>query len=97
MKKNKRDPIPESFASAEEAGEFWDTHDLGEYLDQTKDADVNFNLKRRHFFIGIEPGIAQDLQRISEREGISTETMANLWLKEKIQEKMDKDLSSTKY
>jgi hypothetical protein len=97
MKKNKKDPIPKSFASAEEAGEFWDTHDLGDYLDQTRDTDMNFNLKRRHFYIGIEPSIAQDLQRISEREGISAETMTNLWLKEKIQDKIDKDLSGTKY
>ena len=97
MKKNRKDPIPETFASAEEAGEFWDTHDLVDYLDQTRDTDVTFNLKRRHFFVGIEPKIAKDLQRISEKEGISTETMANLWLKEKIQEKIGKDLSGTKY
>lgn len=89
--------MPKSFSSAEEAGEFWDTHDLGDYLDLTKEADVKFNLKRRHFLIGIEPGIAQDLQRISESEGISTETMANLWLKEKIQEKMYKGVSSNKH
>ena len=94
MKKNKRDPIPESFELAEEAGEFWETHALAEYWDQTRDTDIKFNLKRRHFFIGIEPRIAQELQRISEMEGISAETMANLWLQEKIQEKMTKDFRS---
>ena len=52
MKKNKKEPIPEYFESAEEA--------------------------------------AQELQRISEAEGISAETMANLWLQEKLQEKMRK-------
>jgi hypothetical protein len=96
MKKNKRKPIPESFESAEKAGEFWETHDLTDYWDQTRDTDLKFNLKRRHFFIGLEPGIAQELQRISEREGISTETMANLWLKEKILEKTNKDLGSNR-
>ena len=90
MKKNKIEPIPEHFESAEEAGEFWDVHDLADYWNQTRESDLTFDLKRRHYLIGIDPGIAQELQRISEAEGISTETMANLWLQEKLQEKMRK-------
>lgn len=90
MKKNKKEPIPEYFESAEEAGEFWDVHDLTDYWDQTRETDLKFDLKRRHYFIGIDPRIAQELQRISEAEGISAETIANLWLQEKLQEKMRK-------
>ena len=90
MKKNKIEPIPEHFESAEEAGEFWGVHDLADYWNQTRESDLTFDLKRRHYLIGIDPGIAKELQRISEAEGISTETMANLWLQEKLQEKMRK-------
>ena len=88
MEKNKKNPIPEHFKSAEDAGNFWDTHDLADYWDQTRETDLIFNLKRRHYFIGIDPKIAQKLQRISEAEGISAETMVNLWLQEKLQEEM---------
>lgn len=95
MKKNKREPIPEHFKSAEEAGSFWDVHDLAEYWDQTKKADLTFNLKRRHYLIGIDPRIAKELQRISEAEGVSSETIANLWLQEKLQEKMSKNEMET--
>ncbi len=90
MKKNNKEPIPEHFESAEEAGNFWDVHDLTDYWNQTRETDVTFNLKRRHYFIGIDPRIAHKLQRISEAEGVSVETMANLWLQEKLQEKMSK-------
>jgi hypothetical protein len=90
MKKDKKDPIPEHFESAQEAGDFWDVHDLGAYWDQTRETDLVFNPKRRHYFIGIDPRIAQELQRVSEAEGISAETMANLWLQEKLQEKEKK-------
>jgi hypothetical protein len=88
MKKNERVPIPEQFESIEEAGNFWDVHDLADYWDQTSETDLEFNLKRRHYFIGVAPGIAQQLQCVSEAEGISSETMVNLWLQEKLQEKM---------
>jgi hypothetical protein len=90
MKKDKKEPIPEHFKSAEEAGDFWDVHDIADYWDQTSETELTFNLKRRHYFIGIDPRISQELQRISEAEGISAETMANLWLQEKLQEKMKK-------
>jgi hypothetical protein len=91
MKKNKKDPIPDRFESPEEAGNFWDVHDLADYWDQTSETDLKFDLKRRHYFIGVAPRIAQELQRISEAEGVSSETMANLWLQEKLQEKMRQD------
>lgn len=90
MEKNKKEPIPEHFESAEEAGEFWDVHDIADYWDQTRETDLTFDLRRRHYFLGIDPRIARELQRISEADGISTETMANLWLQEKLQEEKSK-------
>jgi len=78
MEKNKKNSIPEHFKSAEDAGNFWDTHDLADYWDQTRENDLTFNLKRRHYFIEIDPKIAQKLKRISGAEGISAETMVNL-------------------
>lgn len=85
MKRSKKEPIPLHFKSAEDAGEFWDTHDLAEYWDKTKEADLTFNLRRRHFYIAILPGIAKELHRISEEQGVSMETVVNLWLQEKLQ------------
>ncbi|MEA3357813.1 MAG: CopG family antitoxin [Thermodesulfobacteriota bacterium] len=88
MEEKKKNSIPEHFKSAEDAGNFWDTHDLADYWDQARETDLTFNLKRRHYFIGIAPKIAQELQMISDAEGISAETMVNLWLQEKLQERM---------
>lgn len=36
--KAKREPIPKHFKSVEEAAEFWDTHDLADYWDLTREA-----------------------------------------------------------
>ena len=47
MKRNNKEPIPEHFESAEEAGDFWDVHDLADYWDQTRETDLS-NCSDRH-------------------------------------------------
>ncbi len=83
-KKSKRpDPLPESFASIEEAADFWDTHSLADYWEQTHEvADVKINLVRRHF--RVDALLAGKINRIARQRGVSSETLVNLWLQEKV-------------
>lgn len=46
-KQEARDPLPESFASLEEAAEFWDRHDVTDYEDLTTEAHFDVDLQRR--------------------------------------------------
>ena len=83
--KNKKssDEIPENFDSYEAAAEFWDTHDVSDYLDLTEEVpDVKIKLKRKHF--RIEPEITAKLSNKAREKGISIETLINLWLQEKL-------------
>ena len=41
------DPIPEEFASYEEAAEFWDTHDTTDYLDSFETIVERSELRRQ--------------------------------------------------
>lgn len=50
----KRDPLPEEFASEEEAAEFWDTHSIVDYEDYLEAVDVDVDLQSRHFEIEID-------------------------------------------
>ena len=84
MSKSKREPIPKHFATLEEAGEFWDTHDLGDYWDQTEEVEMSFRLKRKRHLFAIEPGLALSLHEVAAARGVSTETIANLWLRERL-------------
>ena len=84
MPKSKRDPIPKRFRSVEEAGEFWDTHDLGDYWDQTEPVEMTFHLKRKQHLFAIAPELADALQEAASARGISAETIANLWLRERL-------------
>jgi hypothetical protein len=81
-KSKQRDPIPESFSSIEEAAEFWDTHSIADYWDQTREVkDVKINLARRRF--RVDAKLARKIDRIARQRGVSAETLVNLWLQEK--------------
>ena len=82
MPRNKRKPIPKHFRSVEAAGEFWDTHDLGDYWDQTEEVMMSFHLKRKRHLLSIEPALARKLHAAAVTRGVSPETIANLWLQE---------------
>jgi hypothetical protein len=82
MPRNRKDLIPAHFRTLEEEGDFWDTHDLGEYWDQTQEAAVSFRLKRRRHLFAIEPELAHKLHAAAAARGVSSETIANLWLRE---------------
>jgi hypothetical protein len=77
------DPIPDSFSSIEEAADFWDEHSLADYWEQTQEVkDVRINLVRRHF--RVDSQLARKINRIAQQRGISSETLVNLWLQEKV-------------
>ena len=84
--KKRRDSIPESFASIEEAAEFWDNHSTADYEDQMHDVHFDVNIQQRTFLVPIEGGLAKDIMAIAEQEGLGLETLVNLWLREKYTE-----------
>jgi hypothetical protein len=91
------DPIPESFSSPEEAGEFWDTHDLADYWDQTEPVtDIVFDVKRRRYLVPVERSLSDRLVELATRRGVAAETLVNLWIKEKLEESSSEAARKTK-
>jgi hypothetical protein len=85
-KKEKPEPIPDKFATPEEAGEFWDSHDLADYWEQTEPRqDITFRIKRREYLVAVVPSIARRLRIVARQRGLSSEALANQWLKERLQ------------
>lgn len=67
-----------------EIGEFWDTHDLADYWDQTKAVKVEVDIESEAVYYPIEGELSATLNSIAKERGVSAETLLNLWLKEKI-------------
>lgn len=83
-KKRTRDPLPEQFSSPEEAGEFWDTHSGVDYEDYMREVHFDVNLKRGAHEVRVADELLREVRKVARRKGISTETLVNLWLQEKV-------------
>jgi predicted DNA binding CopG/RHH family protein len=81
-----RDPLPEQFATLREAAAFWDTHDLTDYWDLTEEAQFEFELKGRTYLFALAPELAESLAERAAQQGLSAETLINLWLSEKLRD-----------
>lgn len=79
-----RPPIPSDFPSLGEAADFWDSHDLTDYLDQTQEVEAQVEIGRRTFLTAIEPGLAKKVSAFAATQGIGAETLINVWLSEKL-------------
>jgi hypothetical protein len=70
-------------SSLEELAEFWDTHSVADYWDETHEVEFEVRAKRRRR-ITLDPDIYQQIEKQARRRGILPETLANLWLAERL-------------
>ena len=81
-----KDRLPEA-KSYEELAEFWDTHSLADYWDQTESADFEFSEEaRRHYLVSVDRDLLTRIQRLARVRGISTESLVNLLLAQRLGE-----------
>lgn len=72
--------------SYEEIGEFWDREDLTDHWETTRSADFEIELGSEAHYYSVEPRLAERISRVARSRGISSETLVNLWLQEKLRE-----------
>ena len=70
--------------SYKEIGEFWDTHDLEEYWDQTEPAEFEIDIQTEATYYPIDITLVAGIRAISRKRGVSPETLLNLWVQEKL-------------
>ena len=70
--------------SYQEIGEYWDNHDLGEVWDRTEPADFEVALKSVRHYYPVERTLSDQVTRIAREQGVSPETLLNLWIQEKV-------------
>ncbi|HET7091339.1 MAG TPA: CopG family antitoxin [Anaerolineae bacterium] len=73
--------------SLEAVAEFWDTHSLADYWDQTEPAQFEFDPQaRRHYYVAIDPELMARLHDVARRKGLHMENLINLWLEQRLRE-----------
>jgi hypothetical protein len=70
--------------SLDELVDHFDTHDMGEYLDQMPRTEVEVDIKRRRHLVPIDDDILAHVREIAKERTTSTEDLINSWLRERL-------------
>jgi hypothetical protein len=80
------DTLPENFQSLEDFWRFWDTHSSADYEDFMETVEVEIDLSSEKVYCAIAKDLLTQVRAQARRQGVSTETLVNLWLQEKVAE-----------
>jgi hypothetical protein len=83
MEKNRTKALPRS-KSVKELVDFFETHDMGDYWEQMPQAHFDVNIKKRKHLVALEEDIVDKLTEIAKSKKVSSESLINTWLKDKI-------------
>ena len=70
-----------------EIGEFWDKHDLSEFWSKTRKVKFEVVLEPEATYYPISKDLSDKIQSEARRQGVSSDTLVNLWLEQKIKER----------
>jgi hypothetical protein len=67
-------------------GKFWDKHDLSGYWSKTRKVKFDVVLEPEATYYPIEKGLSEKIQSEARKQGVSSDTLVNLWLEQKMKE-----------
>jgi hypothetical protein len=73
--------------SHKEIGEFWDIHDLTEFWRRTRKASFDVDIQSEAICYPLDKRLADQVQFLAMKRGISADTLVDLWVQEKLQER----------
>ena len=84
MKKNKSSlSKARSYA---EIGEYWDQHDLSDVWGRTRKVKFEVVAEPEATYYPIEKDLSEKIQSVAKKQGVSSDTLVNLWLEQKVKE-----------
>ena len=85
MARNKTEDLPK-FESLDGLVEFFDTHDLGDYIDRMPEVQFDVDLQRKTRLFALDADISDKLIEIARAKNVPAETLINSWLRAKLLE-----------
>ncbi len=78
---NKIEPVSNNM-TIEEASEFWDTHSVADYPSHV--VELEYKPEERITFVAIANELLSKLEKKAKENGVSIETLINMWIQEKL-------------
>ena len=84
MKKNKSSlSKAQSYAKI---GEYWDRHDLSDVWGKTRKVKFEVVAEPEATYYPVERNLSEKIQSVAKKQGVSSDTLVNLWLEQKVKE-----------
>ena len=74
-----------SFASIEEASDWWDEHSVGDYWDEAKEIHFDIQIDKKPLYVVLDSDIARTVSDIATKQGVSSEVLVNSWLRKMLE------------
>ena len=71
--------------------EFWDTHDLADHWDETREVTFDVALDSSVLYFAVDRALAEKLRAVAKNRGVSPETLLNVWIQENVAAKRTND------
>ena len=81
---DKKDELPETFASYDEAGDFWDTHDSTDYQEHLVPVKATIRADHRHFEVEVDEDVLKALARLARSRRKAPSLVANELLRKEL-------------
>lgn len=75
------------FKTVQEEAEFWDTHDVINYLDELEPVELEINFdgpKKEVLTVRVQTGLKKRLKEVAESYGVNMSTLARILLIDKL-------------
>jgi predicted DNA binding CopG/RHH family protein len=83
-----------SFKDIEEEAEFWDTHSLTDFLEESEPVEINVTGElAERLTVRLEQADREELARRAASKGLGPSTLARMWLKERLQQEQEAEKS----
>ena len=79
-----KDVLPENFTTLEELSDFWDTHSSADYEEVMEPVEVEIDSSVSKVYCPVAKDLLRQVRQQARQQGVSTETLINLWLQEKL-------------
>lgn len=79
-----QDVLPDNFETLDEFWGFWDKHSSADYEDAMEAVDIEMDPLSSTVYLPVAKDLVNKVRIQARRQGVSSETLVNLWLQERL-------------
>ena len=79
-----QDVLPDNFETLDEFWGFWDTHSSADFEDAMEAVEIEIDPLSSTVYLPVAKDLVNKVRAQARQQGVSSETLVNLWLQERL-------------